>query len=119
MRVVMQVIRATAVNRSLTLSAESGSVQHVPVICDRQRSGDFAVSQAAVPSPACLLGGWIIDMTNGPAADAAIAFCRSTISAELEVRHSLWGVQVRTADKGAADLIARCYAEPEPVALAA
>jgi hypothetical protein len=76
------------------------------------------VSQAA-PSPACLLGGWIIDMADASAADAAIALCRSTTLAELEVRHSLWGVQVRTVDKAAADLIARCYAEPSVTALAA
>jgi hypothetical protein len=66
-----------------------------------------------------LMGAWVIDMTDLDAAHAAIALCRSRLSATLEVRHTLWGVQVRTESQDAADTLAGCYAQPAPVALAA
>ena len=66
-----------------------------------------------------LMGAWVIEMTDLDAAHAAIALCRSDTPAILEVRHTLWGVQVRTESQTAADLLARCYAAPAEVPLAA
>ncbi len=67
---------------------------------------------------ACLMGAWIIDMTDLDAAHAAIALCRAKTAASLEVRHTLWGVQVRTDSAAAAGLLADHYA-PAGVRLAA
>ena len=66
-----------------------------------------------------IMGAWVIDMNDLDAADAAIACCRSETTAELEVRHTLWGVQVRTGSQAAADLLAQRYARDAVVALAA
>ncbi len=66
-----------------------------------------------------LMGGWVIDMADLAAAHAAVALCRSRVTAVLEVRHTLWGVQVRTDSQDAADLLARSYAEAGRPALAA
>ena len=63
-----------------------------------------------------LMGGWVIDMGDGEAAHAAIAICRSGTTAVLEVRQTLWGVQVRTDSQVAADMLAGGYA---PARLAA
>ncbi len=67
---------------------------------------------------ACLMGAWIIDMTDLEAAHAAIALCKARTPACLEVRHTLWGVQVRTDSGDAASLLADHYA-PTGVRLAA
>jgi hypothetical protein len=67
---------------------------------------------------ACLMGAWIIDMTDLDAAHAAIALCKVEMSANLEVRHTLWGVQVRTDSGTAAGFLADHYA-PNAIALAA
>ena len=67
---------------------------------------------------ACLMGAWIIDMTDRDAAHAAIALCKTQAPATLEVRHTLWGVQVRTDNAAAADFLAGHYS-PGDVALAA
>ncbi len=67
---------------------------------------------------ACLMGAWIIDMNEVDAAHAAIACCRAQLSAVLEVRHTLWGVQVRTDSQEAARFIDDHYT-PDGVALAA
>ena len=66
-----------------------------------------------------LMGAWVIDMNDLDAAHAAIACCRSETSADLEVRHTLWGVQVRTDSQSAADVLALRYAKDAVVALAA
>ena len=66
----------------------------------------------------CLMGAWIIDMADVDAAHCAIALCKAEVEAALEVRHTLWGVQVRTDSEPAADCLARHYA-PSGVALAA
>ena len=66
-----------------------------------------------------LMGAWVIDMTDMDAAHAAIALCRSQTSATLEVRQTLWGVQVRTDSQHAADVLAERYVEPARAALAA
>ncbi len=69
---------------------------------------------------ACLMGAWIIDMTDLDAAHAAISLCKRDVGALLEVRHTLWGVQVRTDDEGAAGFLADHYAiKADKVALAA
>ncbi len=65
-----------------------------------------------------LMGAWIIDMTDMDAAHRAIARCKAELSGALEVRHTLWGVQVRTDDQAAAQLLADRYAS-SAVALAA
>ncbi len=57
-----------------------------------------------------LMGAWIIDMTDLDAAHAAIALCKARTAASLEVRHTLWGVQVRTDNGDAAILLADHYA---------
>ena len=67
---------------------------------------------------ACLMGVWVIDMTDLEAAQAAIALCKSQTTWTLEVRHTLWGVQVRTDSAAAAGFLAEHYA-PAGVALAA
>ena len=67
---------------------------------------------------ACLMGAWIIDMSDLDAAHAAIALCKSGTSANLEVRHTLWSVQVRTDRADVASFLADHYA-PARVALAA
>ena len=67
---------------------------------------------------ACLMGAWIIDMTDLDAAHAAIALCKVQTPASLEVRHTLWGVQVRTDSVDAAGFLADHYA-PAGVRLAA
>ena len=67
---------------------------------------------------ACLMGAWIIDMSDLDAAHAAIALCKSRTTAILEVRHTLWGVQVRTDSAVAAEFLAGHYA-PTNVARAA
>ncbi len=67
---------------------------------------------------ACLMGAWIIDMVDMDAAHAAIALCRTKTPASLEVRHTLWGVQVRTDSSDAAGVLAEHYA-PAGVRLAA
>ena len=67
---------------------------------------------------ACLMGAWIIDMTDLDAAHAVIALCKSQAPADLEVRHTLWGVQVRTESGAAAGFLADHYT-PASVALAA
>ena len=59
---------------------------------------------------ACLMGAWIIDMTDLDAAHAAIASCKAQTLASLEVRHTLWGVQVRTDSGDAASILADQYA---------
>ena len=59
---------------------------------------------------ACLMGGWIIDMADMDAAHASIAFCKAETPSVLEVRHTLWGVQVRTDSEAAAQLLADRYA---------
>ena len=59
---------------------------------------------------ACLMGAWIIDMTDLKAAHAAIALCKARTPASLEVRHTLWGVQVRTDSNVAASLLTDHYA---------
>lgn len=56
-----------------------------------------------------LMGSWIIDMADLKAAHDAIALCRSESVASLEVRHTLWGVQVRTDSDSAADFITSHY----------
>ena len=66
-----------------------------------------------------LMGAWVIDMADLDAAHAAVAHCRSRLPALLEVRHTLWGVQVKTDSQAAADLLAASYAEPSRPALAA
>ena len=66
-----------------------------------------------------LMDAWVIDMADLEAAQAAIALCRSRTSAILEVRHTLWGVQVRTDSQAAADLLATGYMQPDRPALAA
>ena len=66
-----------------------------------------------------IMGAWVIDMIDLDAAHAAIALCRSTSPAALEVRHTLWGVQVRTDSQTAADLLADSYVHPAKIALAA
>ena len=68
---------------------------------------------------ACLMGAWVIDMNDLDAAHAAIASCRSQLPAALEVRHTLWGVQVRTDSQAAADVLEQRYAKDAGVALAA
>ena len=69
---------------------------------------------------ACLMGAWIIDMTDMDAAHAAIALCKAETPATLEVRHTLWGVQVRTDSQDAAGFIADHYTPASSgVALAA
>ncbi len=65
-----------------------------------------------------LMGAWIIDMTDMDAAHAAIALCKAETPASLEVRHTLWGVQVRTDSGDAAGFLADHYA-PAGVRLAA
>ena len=67
---------------------------------------------------ACLMGAWIIDMTDLDAAHAVIALCRAEMSASLEVRHTLWGVQVRTDSQDAAAFLADRYS-PAQIRLAA
>ena len=67
---------------------------------------------------ACRMGAWIIDMTDLDAAHAAIRLCKAETLASLEVRHTLWGVQVRTESGDAADFLADHYA-PAGVRLAA
>ncbi|WP_174301566.1 hypothetical protein [Caulobacter sp. S45] len=67
---------------------------------------------------ACLMGAWIIDMTDLDAAHAAIALCKAQTHATLEVRHTLWGVQVRTDSGDAAGFLADHY-EPSGARLAA
>ena len=67
---------------------------------------------------ACLMGAWIIDMTDLDAAHAAIALCRTRTAASLEVRHTLWGVQVRTESGDAAGILADHY-DPSGARLAA
>jgi hypothetical protein len=59
-----------------------------------------------------LMGGWVIDMGDLDAAHAVIDACRSELQAILEVRHTLWGVQVRTDSDDAADYVASHYGEP-------
>ena len=58
----------------------------------------------------CMMGAWIVDMTDRDAAHAAIAQCKARTPASLEVRHTLWGVQVRTDSGDAASLLADHYA---------
>ena len=65
-----------------------------------------------------LMGAWIIDMADLDAAHCAVALCKAEVDAPLEVRHTLWGVQVRTDSETAADCLARHYAPPG-IALAA
>jgi hypothetical protein len=77
-----------------------------------------------MPSPesfhsARLMGAWVIDMTDVELAHAAVALCRSRTGAKLEVRHTLWGVQVRTDSQDIAELLAHRYAGPTAAALAA
>ena len=67
---------------------------------------------------ACLMGAWIIDMTDMDAAHSAIAMCKANTPSAMEVRQTLWGVQVRTDCRAAADLLAERYAASS-VALAA
>ena len=67
---------------------------------------------------ACRMGAWIIDMADLDAAHAAIACCKAEIDPDIEVRHTLWGVQVRTDDQAVADWLAAHYT-PSAVALAA
>ena len=67
---------------------------------------------------ACLMGAWIIDMNEVEPAHAAIARCKAQLAAVLEVRHTLWGVQVRTDSQEAARFIDDHYM-PAGVALAA
>lgn len=68
-----------------------------------------------------LMGGWVIDMGDLDAAHAVIAACRSELQAILEVRETLWGVQVRTDSDDAAGFVASHYGEPveAPTSLAA
>lgn len=58
-----------------------------------------------------LMGGWVIDMADMDAAHAVIAACRAQLTAALEVRQTLWGVQVRTESDDAADYMASHYAD--------
>ncbi len=67
---------------------------------------------------ACLMGAWIIDMSDMDAAHAAIALCKAESLSALEVRHTLWGVQVRTTCPTAAQVLADRYAS-STLALAA
>ena len=67
---------------------------------------------------ACLMGAWIIDMNEVDAAHAAISLCKTEVSAGLEVRHTLWGVQVRTDSPEVARFLDAHYS-PTGVALAA
>ena len=67
---------------------------------------------------ACLMGAWIIDMADMDAAHSAIACCKAEVDAAIEVRHTLWGVQVRTDSRIAADCLASHYT-PADIALAA
>ena len=57
-----------------------------------------------------LMGAWVIDMADLDAAHTAIALCKAETPADLEVRHTLWGVQVRTDSDAAADFLAGHYA---------
>ena len=66
----------------------------------------------------CLMGAWIIDMADLDAAHCAIALCKTEVDAALEVRHTLWGVQVRTDSESAAECLGRHYT-PAGIALAA
>ena len=59
---------------------------------------------------ACLMGAWIIDMIDLDAAHVAIRLCKAQTPASLEVRHTLWGVQVRTDSGDAANFLADHYA---------
>ncbi len=66
---------------------------------------------------ACLMGAWIIDMTDLDAAHAVIALCKTQTASSLEVRHTLWGVQVRTDSDDVASFLAKHYsAEAVPLA---
>jgi hypothetical protein len=74
-----------------------------------------------MPSPesfhsARLMGAWVVDMADLDAARRAIAACQSRLEATLEVRHTLWGVQVRTDSQDAVDLLAGCFAQPAAMA---
>ena len=68
-----------------------------------------------------LMGAWIIDMTDADAAHKAIALCKRDGEASLEVRHTLWSVQVRTESEASANALGRYYAaaSADKVALAA
>jgi hypothetical protein len=68
-----------------------------------------------------LMGAWIIDMADLDAAHAAISQCKAATAAVIEVRHTLWGVQVRTESQQAADCLKASYSPTTaaPVALAA
>ena len=57
----------------------------------------------------CLMGAWIIDMSDMDAAHMAIAQCKAETSSAMEVRQTLWGVQVRTDSRAAAQLLADRY----------
>ena len=66
-----------------------------------------------------IMGAWVVDMVDPEGAQAAIALCRSRTPAVLEVRQTLWGVQVKTDSQAAADLLAVGYVQPNRPALAA
>lgn len=74
------------------------------------------MSSAPALTSSKLMGGWVIDMGDLEAAHAVIAACRGELQAILEVRHTLWGVQVRTENDDAADYVASHYGDASPVA---
>lgn len=70
------------------------------------------MSSAPALTSSKLMGGWVIDMGDLDAADAVIAACRTDLQAILEVRHTLWGVQVRTDSDAAAGYVSSHYGVP-------
>ena len=68
------------------------------------------MGQIASFHSARMMGGWVIDMADLDAAHEAIDSYKTHHSRLLEVRHTLWGVQVRTDDDGAAEYLASHYA---------